>query len=122
MKEVSGGITAAKGFLAAGVHVGVKSSNKTKKDVAIICSKVPAQVGAVFTTNKFAAAPVLWCREVTQNHKAKAIVVNSGNANACTGIEGYKDAEQMAVWTGQALNIPAEQVMVCPWMLYMKVS
>ncbi len=112
MKEVSGGITAAKGFLAAGVHVGVKSSNKTKKDVAIICSKVPAQVGAVFTTNKFAAAPVLWCREVTQNHKAKAIVVNSGNANACTGIEGYKDAEQMAVWTGQALNIPAEQVMV----------
>jgi len=112
IKEVSGGITAAKGFLAGAVHVGVKSSNKTKKDVALIYSKTPAHVSGVFTQNKFAAAPVAWCREIIAGGKAQAMVVNSGNANACTGTEGFANAKKMAAWTGEILGVDGKEVLV----------
>ena len=105
IQEISGGVTAAKGFLAGAVHAGVKSSNKTKKDVAVIYSETPAYVSGVFTQNKFAAAPVAWCRSIVANGKAQAVVVNSGNANACTGAEGAANTEKMASLTAQALHI-----------------
>ena len=78
-------VTAAAGFQAAGVHVGVKTSNKDKKDVALIYSDTPCTAAGVFTTNVVKAAPVLYDMEITAKGKAQAVIVNSGNANACTG-------------------------------------
>ena len=112
IQEISGGVTAAKGFLAGAVHAGVKSSNKTKKDVAVVYSETPAHVSGVFTQNKFAAAPVAWCRSIVANGKAQAVVVNSGNANACTGAEGAANAEKMASLAAQALQLATKDVLV----------
>lgn len=112
MQEITGGVTAAKGFLAAGMHAGVKK-NDGKRDMAIVYSETPAAVGGVFTQNKFAAAPVGWCRGVVAGGQARAIVVNSGNANACTGAKGDLDAARMAAVCGEALGVPQSQVLVC---------
>ncbi len=112
MQEITGGVTAAKGFMAAGMHAGVKK-NDGKRDLAIVYSEQPAAVGGVFTQNKFAAAPVGWCRKVVAGGRAQAIVVNSGNANACTGAQGDADAAKMAAVCGEALGVPQEQVLVC---------
>ncbi len=111
-KQTDGGVTAAQGFKAAGVYAGVKN-NPNKKDLAIITAGGPAVCGGVFTTNKFAAAPVNWDRDVVAGGKAQAIVVNSGNANACTGAQGARDAAAMAQAVAQALDIPAGEVLVC---------
>ncbi len=110
--KITGGVTAAKGFLAGGVHVGVKSSNKSKKDVCIIVSTSLAAVGGVFTQNKFAAAPVEWCRQVVAGGVAKAIVANSGCANACTGALGLTNAETMADLAAVKLGAKKEQILV----------
>lgn len=105
-----GGITAPKGYMAAGKHIGIK---KAKKDLAIIYSKVPATVSAVYTTNLVKAAPLLWCKEITdKKSKVKAIVINSGNANACTGDVGLKDAQTMAETLAESLNISPKEVLV----------
>ena len=112
LQETCGGVTAAKGYLAAGIHAGIKAKSE-KKDLAIIYSEVPAVCGGVFTTNKFCAAPVSWCRQVNAGGKAQAIVVNSGNANACTGQTGAKHAQMMAEAVGAALNVAADEVLVC---------
>lgn len=111
-QKIDGGVTAAKGFRAAGVYAGVKN-NPNKRDLAIIAANGEAVCGGVFTTNKFAAAPVNWDRTVVAGGKARAIVVNSGNANACTGEQGAKDAAAMAQAVGNVLNIPACEVLVC---------
>ena len=110
--EKEGGVTAAAGFVAGGIHAGLKKG-PDKKDLAIIYSKTPAAVGGVFTQNKFAAAPVNWCRQVVAGGRAQAVVVNSGNANACTGAEGAANAAEMAAIGGRALGVAAEQVLVC---------
>ena len=81
-----GGITSPKGFTAGAVYVGVKSRKTQKPDVAVLYSETEASCAAVFTTNKFCAAPVILDREILKNGKARAIVINSGNANAATGI------------------------------------
>ncbi len=112
IREISGGVTAAAGFVASGVHAGVKK-NAEKKDMALVCCETDAVCGGVFTQNKFAAAPVNWCRGVNAGGRARAIIVNSGNANACTGEQGDADAARMAEATGAALGIPAGQVLVC---------
>lgn len=112
IQEAAGGVTAAAGFVAGGLHVGLKKC-PDKKDLAIIHSLAPAVVGAVFTQNKFAAAPVNWCRQVVAGGRAQAVVVNSGNANACTGAEGAANAAEMAAVCGKALQAPPEQVLVC---------
>ena len=77
IQEAAGGVTAAAGFVAGGLHAGLKKC-PDKKDLAIIHSLVPAVVGGVFTQNKFAAAPVNWCRQVVAGGRAQAVVVNSG--------------------------------------------
>lgn len=112
IQEAAGGVTAAAGFVAGGLHAGLKKC-PDKKDLAIIHSLVPAVVGGVFTQNKFAAAPVNWCRQVVAGGRAQAVVVNSGNANACTGAEGAANAAEMAAVCGKALQAPPEQVLVC---------
>lgn len=111
-KLTDGGVTAAQGFSAAGIFAGIKN-NPNKRDLAIIAADGEAVCGGVFTTNKFAAAPVNWDRQIVAGGRARAIVVNSGNANACTGLQGAKDAAAMAAATGAVLGIPADEVLVC---------
>ncbi|QNM06974.1 bifunctional glutamate N-acetyltransferase/amino-acid acetyltransferase ArgJ [Qiania dongpingensis] len=111
MKTVDGGVTAPKGFKAAGVHAGIKKSGK--KDMALIYSEAPCRTAGVFTTNVVKAAPVKWDQKVVlESPFAQAVVVNSGVANACTGKEGYDCCTEMAAETGKALGIPKEAVLV----------
>ncbi len=110
LKKIEGGITAPQGFIAAGVHAGIKKNGK--EDVGIIYSTVPAAASAKFTTNKMAAAPVLVSQEAVSQGKARAIVVNSGCANACTGDQGLSDARAMAHQTAQALKLDDCEVLV----------
>jgi len=110
MKIIKGGITAPEGFKTAGDHVGIK---KRRRDLAIILSEIPATASAVFTQNVVKAAPLLWCQKVlAENHKIRAIVVNSGNANACTGEQGYEHAVVMAEITAECLNLDKNEVLV----------
>ena len=112
-KEIPGSIVAPKGFLASGVFCDIKKlgtgkgSNKgPKRDLALIVSESPATVAGAFTTNQVCAAPVKVCVERVKNGTARVIVVNSGNANACTGKQGLLDAQEMIRYTERALNFP----------------
>ncbi len=110
LKEISNGITAPRGFLAAGVQAEIKRS---KKDLAIIFSEVPAVAAGVFTLNKTQAAPVVYDKEQLQRSlRFSAIVVNSGNANACTGERGYQDTIATAQAAAKALHIPQSEVLI----------
>lgn len=111
MKKIDGWVTTPQGFLAAGVKAGIKASGN--HDVAVIYSTVPAATGAVFTQNKMCAAPVLVSRKVAAKSYARAIVVNSGCANACTGEQGLKDAEAMQAQTAELLGVENDAVYVC---------
>ena len=109
-KEIPGSITAPKGFWAAGVFCDIKrlgtgkGSNKgPKRDLGLVVSEVPATVAGMFTTNQVCAAPVKVCLSGVKRGTARAIVVNSGNANACTGAQGLQDALAMASTSAQAL-------------------
>lgn len=109
MKIVKGGITAAKGFLASGIHCGIKYTNK---DLALIYSKVPAVACGVFTQNKVQAAPLKVTTAHLKNNKAQAIIINSGNANSCTGSKGMADARKICAAMSKKLGISANQVLV----------
>jgi glutamate N-acetyltransferase/amino-acid N-acetyltransferase len=101
------------GFQASGVHAGIKSKPGVL-DMALLVSDEPDTVAAgVFTTNKIQAAPVRLDRERLGNGRARAVVINSGNANACTGPQGRLDAEEMSQLTAEALGISADEVLVC---------
>ncbi len=103
-------ITDVNGFLANGVACGIKKSGKL--DMAMIISEVDAVCAAAFTTNKFCAAPVIVDREHLKNDGIRAVVVNSGVANACTGDKGYEDAKTMAKLVGDKLGVTKEEVFV----------
>jgi glutamate N-acetyltransferase/amino-acid N-acetyltransferase len=118
-KIVQGGVVAAKGFKATGVFCDIKrlgtgkGSNKgEKRDLALIVSETPATVAGMFTTNQVCAAPVKVCMQRIKRGKAQAIVVNSGNANACTGKQGLADAQEMAGFAERALLLPKSSVLV----------
>ena len=111
MKKTEGWLTAPQGFEAAGVKAGIKASGN--HDVAVIFSTAPAACGAVFTQNKMCAAPVLVSREVNKNGCARAIIVNSGCANACTGSRGLEDARAMQACGAGLLGVKPEEVFVC---------
>lgn len=102
-------VTDVKGFKFWGAHTGIKSK---RRDLAIIYSDKPANAAAVFTRNIVVAEPIKLSREYIKNGKAQAIVVSSGNANACTGEQGRKAAIAMAEATADGLNIPIEDVLV----------
>jgi glutamate N-acetyltransferase/amino-acid N-acetyltransferase len=110
MKVVTGGITAVTGVLAAGMAAGIKKGEAL--DLALIVSEREATVAGVFTTNKVVAPPLIWDRQRLRRGKGRAIIVNSGNANACTGRRGYDDAVTMAALTASALGVPREDVYV----------
>ncbi len=119
LQSIPGSIVAPQGFLACGVFCDIKrlgtgkGSNKGKKrDLALIVSEVPATVAGMFTTNQICAAPVKVCAKQVKRGTAQAIVVNSGNANACTGRQGMADALAMTALAGDALHLPATQVFV----------
>jgi glutamate N-acetyltransferase/amino-acid N-acetyltransferase len=118
-KIIDRSIVAPRGFLAAGVFCDIKrlgtgkgSHKGQKRDLALIVSEVPATVAGMFTTNQVCAAPVKICIPRVRKGVAQAIVVNSGNANACTGPQGMKDALEMTRITAQALHLAAEHVLV----------
>ncbi|MBS5567017.1 MAG: bifunctional ornithine acetyltransferase/N-acetylglutamate synthase [Firmicutes bacterium] len=108
-----GGITSPKGFTAGAVYVGVKSRKTQKPDVAVLYSETEASCAAVFTTNKFCAAPVILDREILKNGKARAIVINSGNANAATGTQGIEDARTVEREAEKLLGVGENEVFVC---------
>jgi glutamate N-acetyltransferase/amino-acid N-acetyltransferase len=118
-KEIKGSIVAPKGFLAGGVFCDIKrlgtgkGSNKgLKRDLALIVSETPATVAGMFTTNQVCAAPVKVCVERVRKRTAQVVVVNSGNANACTGRQGMADAREMVSFTERALNFPEGSALV----------
>ncbi len=107
----NGGITSPKGFRAAGVCAGLKRNGAL--DMAMICSEKPCTFSGTFTTNLFPAAPVQLCKERVLHEKTiQAVIVNSGVANACTGLEGYRNAENMARLTAEELKLSPGMVMV----------
>lgn len=111
MKQVEGGITAAKGFEAAGVNAGIKYKNRN--DMALIYSEKPCVAAGVFTTNIVKAAPVIWDRYLLDNYdNMHAVVVNAGIANACTGEEGMNYCKQTSEAASQILDISANSVAV----------
>src|SRR5471032_1003674 len=112
VSTVSGGVTSALGFRAAGVVAGIKANRGL--DLELVVSDGPATAAAVFTTNHAQAAPVLVSREhlVQSGGTARAIIVNSGCANACTGDEGLQVARDMAAETARLVGCPVEQVLV----------
>ncbi len=99
------------GFRAAGVACGIKSAADAK-DLALIVADQPCVAAGVYTSNRYVAAPVIWDRGITPSDRVRAVVVNSGNANACTGQRGMDDNQQMATWVGAAVDAAAEQVLV----------
>lgn len=107
----AGGVTSPSGFFAAGIKAGIKPD---KKDMALIFADCPSTAAGVFTLNAVKAAPVILCRRHLRNSRsARAVIVNSGNANACTGRQGLADAGAMAAITGSALKINPALVLVC---------
>ncbi len=109
MKEISEGITVPAGFSAGAVRCGIK---KKGCDMALVYSQKTAVASGMFTSNRIPAAPVRLSRENLQNGKARAIIINSGNANACTGKRGYKDAKTIAGFAADELGIKPGDVLV----------
>ena len=119
IKEIPGSIVAPQGFLASGVFCDIKrlgtgkGSNKGhKRDLALIVSEVPATVAGMFTTNQVCAAPVKVCAERVKKGVAQAVVVNSGNANACTGKQGLADVREMTAVLAKQFHMPEQHVLV----------
>lgn len=111
MKQIKGGVTAAKGYEAASTAAGIKYQGRT--DMALIYSQVPCVSAGTFTTNVVKAAPVKWDRQVVDSGAGvQAVVVNSGIANACTGEEGMRYCKETAKAAAEALNIDAAGVLV----------
>ena len=110
MKTVSGGVCAAKGFKAAGIHCGIRK-NKTKKDLALIVSDVPAGAAAVYTTNLVKGAPLTVTKNNIADGKAQAVICNSGNANTCNA-NGIEIAEKMCALVSDKLGIDKTDVVV----------
>ena len=120
MKVIQGGITSVVGIRAAGVYAGIKkkSHKESTKDIALIVadpvSSADQPIAAgVYTKNRVCAAPVLLCKEHLQQPTTRAIIINSGNANACTGDQGVHNAKQMAQVVANTLSVSVDEVLVC---------
>lgn len=119
LKAIEGSVVAPRGFRTGGVFCDIKrlgtgkgSDKGPKRDLALLVSEVPCTVAGLFTTNQVCAAPVKVCVERVRGGMAQAVVVNSGNANACTGRQGLKDAREMTERAGRALGLDPELVLV----------
>ena len=119
-RKISGSICAPRGFKCGAVFCDIKklgtgkgSEKGRKDDLALIVSEVPAAIAGTFTSNQVCAAPVRISRDRAKQKFARAIVANSGNANAATGAQGMKDARRMAQLTAKALLVREQGVLVC---------
>ena len=108
----SGGITSPQGFYAGATYAGVKKRARGSLDLGILFSEAPCVTAALFTTNRIKAAPIVLSQERLQSGRARAVVVNSGGANACTGEQGLSDAAEMATLAAEGIGISAEDVLV----------
>ena len=111
MKKITSGVTAPKGFLAGGLHCGVKNNNTEKKDLAMIYSEVPCTAAAVYTQNKVYGAPITVTKKNIADGMAQAMVCNSGNANTCNA-DGVEKAQMMCDLAAKALNLQPEDIIV----------
>ena len=111
MQQIKGGVCAAKGFKANGIHCGIRK-NKTKRDLALIVSDVPAAAAGVYTTNLVKSSTILVTKKHLENGVARAVICNSGNANTCNA-DGIEVAEKMCALTADTLGIDADDVVVC---------
>ena len=110
MKLIEGGVCAAKGFTANGIHCGIRK-NHSKRDLALILSCIPASAAAVYTTNLVKGAPLTVTKNHIANGFAQAVICNSGNANTCNA-NGIEIAEETCRLLGEALSLPANDVVV----------
>lgn len=110
MQIISGGVTAPAGFKTAGVHANIKGKGGNKRDVAVLLASAPCTAAGVYTLSEVKAAPVLLSQELTASGKLQAVVMNSGNANACTGQQGLADAKAMTEVAGEALGLDPKLV------------
>ena len=110
MKMIEGGVTAAQGFVAGGVHCGIRK-NKSKPDLAMIYSEKPCAAAAVYTQNLVKGAPILVTKKNIENGRAQAVICNSGNANTCNA-DGVEKAERMCAIAGEVLGIHPADVVV----------
>ena len=110
MKQVTGGVCAAQGFSAAGIHCGIRR-NQSKRDLALIYSAVPASAAAVYTSNLVKGAPLTVTKAHLADGKAQAVICNSGNANTCNA-DGVAVAEEMSALTAAQLHIAPQDVIV----------
>ena len=113
IRQIKGGVCAAAGFSAGATGCGIKNGEITRDDLAIVFSEVSVEAAATFTTNKVKAAPVRISADHLRSGRVRAVVLNSGNANACTGQHGLDDARSMAADTAGHLGLRPEQVLVC---------
>jgi len=111
IKYIDGGVTAPSGFLASGIHCGLKKSS-LQKDLALIYSEVPAAAAGMYTKNKVKGAPIYITKEHLTNKKAQAIIINSGNANTCNGDDGLNKARKMTSLQAKELKLKADDVLV----------
>jgi len=111
MQKINSGVTAPKGFLAGGLHCGVKNHNTDKKDLAMIYSEVPCTAAAVYTQNKVYGAPITVTKKNIADGMAQAMVCNSGNANTCNA-DGVEKAQMMCDLAAKALNLKPEDIIV----------
>jgi glutamate N-acetyltransferase/amino-acid N-acetyltransferase len=109
---VAGGVTLAAGFSAGAVYAGIKTPGPDKLDLAILVSDRPAAAAGIFTRNAFCAAPVVVSRERVAARRARAVIANAGNANACTGEQGLADAREMAELVARKTDIDPAEVLV----------
>ena len=110
LKIIDGGICAAKGFRASGIHCGIRK-NKTKYDLALICSDTPCSAAAVYTTNLVKGAPLVVTKKHLENGVAQAVIINSGNANTCNA-NGVEVAETMCSFAANGLGLSSDDVLV----------
>jgi glutamate N-acetyltransferase/amino-acid N-acetyltransferase len=113
LKKLPGGVCAPSGIAAGATGCGIKTGKILREDIAIVWSESPSVSAATFTTNKVKAAPVLVSAEHLKAGRNRAVVLNSGNANACTGAQGLKDARAMCEAAAQLLDLNPKEVLVC---------
>ena len=113
IKKMKGGVCAARGFVAGASGCGIKNGKVMRDDVAVVFSESPATSAATFTTNKVKAAPVRVSAEHLKAGANRAVILNSGNANACTGENGLKDARAMCADAADLLGLKPKEVLVC---------
>ena len=113
LKKIEGGVTTPQGFTAGATYTAIKKRENKKPDVAVLYSDLPCSCAACFTTNKFCAAPVILDREILKKGKARAGVINSGNANAATGKQGIEDARTVEREAEKLLGLGEDEVFVC---------